>query len=498
MTTVGGHTLLSRILGYMRDAITLHILGAGSMSDALFMATKIPSLFRRLFAEGAFNAAFIPVFAGILSTDGKEKAKKFAENAFAGLAIVLFIFVIVSEIFMPYIVGALASGFKGDPEKMAWTIQYTRITFPYIFFISLTALLGGVLNSIDYFAAPAATQSIANIVVITSFVGLSNITGTPGEAAAWGSCFSGVIQCIWLYWIAGRAGMHLEIVRPKMDDSMRAFLSKMLPGILGTGVVQINLFLDLAIGSWLPSGGITYLQSADRVNQFPLSIIGVAMGTALLPLLSKQIRGGDLDAAQKTQKQAVSVTLMLTIPAMVALMIYADSFVALLFKHGNFTIEHVRKTAQSLSAFGIGLPAYVLVKVLSSAFFAYGDTKTPVKVAAYCLFINVLVGVLSIIYLRDYNLGHVGIACGLSVSSWINAFMLMVLLRRKKLISLCVFNCMPKILLSTAVMGMVIFIIEPYFSPLLIDGSFMHKMGTFLTLVFVGAGTFAAVKMFFK
>lgn len=493
LITISGNTVISRILGFLRDRLVYSVLGLSSMGDAFSVSVKAPALFRRLFAEGAFNAAFVPTFSGVYADKGVKDAKIFAEQSFTLLFFILLGLVIIVELFMSQFIGLVAGGFANKPETLQYAIQYTRITFPYILFISLTALLGAVLNSMDKFGAPAATQIIANVVVITYFVFFQDALETPGHAAAWGSVLSGVIQLVWLHWICTRqSGLKIMFSWPTITPEMRQMFRLFIPGLIGSGIVQVNLFMNMAIGSRLHTGGLAALHIADRVNQLPLSLIGVAMGTVLLPLLYRQLKAQEFAEALDTQNRALELTLLLTFPAAVTLMIYADSFIATLFMDKNFTLVDVMKTAPALVAYSTGLPAYVFLKVVSASFFAHKDTKTPMYVAGVCFFLNAILSALSIMVFNHIEMGHVGIAASLSVSSWANVFALGWIAYRRKMLKLDFgfYRTTSLGMVAAAVMAAVIYVIEPFFQGYMLYAPVYIKIITLIGLIIVGIFAF--------
>jgi putative peptidoglycan lipid II flippase len=426
ITTVGGYTMISRVLGFARDILIADILGASAVADTFFVAFKYPNFFRRLFAEGAFNAAFVPLFSGLLAAAGRARAKAFAEGTFAVLLCALLFLVAAFEIAMPWAMYAIAPGFAADPEKFQLAVTLTRITFPYLLFISLVSLMAGVLNSLDRFAAAAATPIILNISLIAALIGLARFTDTPGHALAWGVAAAGIAQFLWLYVVLHGAGMGLKLRLPRLTPKVRRLLKLMLPGAIGAGVVQINLLIDVLIASFLPSGAISYLYFADRVNQLPVGVIGVGVGTALLPLLSRQIRSEQAAAALDSQNRALEFALLLTIPAAAALMVISGPVIGALFGRGAFGAVEVGAASMALVAYGSGLPAYVLVKVLTPGYFARENTVTPVKIASLCVAINL---VLNLALMGP--LAHVGIALATAIAAWINAALLAVGLMKR-------------------------------------------------------------------
>ncbi len=426
IATVGGLTMVSRVLGFARDILIAFMLGAGPVADVFFVAFKFPNLFRRLFAEGAFAAAFVPLFAGLVETDGKDAARAFAEQALSVLLWTLLVFVAVVEMAMPVLMYGFAPGFVGDPAKFDLAVQLTRITFPYLLFISLVSLMAGVLNSLGRFWAAAATPILLNVCLIGAVLGLSPMMETPGHALAWGVAGAGMVQFVWLLFHCARAGMRLRLPRPRLTPKVRLLARRILPVAVGAGIYQINLLIDTIIASLLPSGSISYLFYADRVNQLPLGIVGVAVGTALLPMLSRQLRGGQAGAAMHSQNRALEFAFLLTLPAAAALIVMADPVIAVLFERGAFGPAEVRATAAALAVYAVGLPAYVLVKALTPGFFAREDTATPVKVAALALVTNL---VLNLLLMGPFK--HVGIAMATVISSWLNAGLLAVILHRR-------------------------------------------------------------------
>ena len=415
IATVGGWTMASRVLGFVRDVIIAALLGAGPVADAFFVANRLPNLFRRLFGEGAFNAAFVPAFTGLLTKDGFTAAQRFAEEAFSVMAFWLVGLCVLAEVFMPAVVGLLAPGFTRDPEKFATAVELARITFPYMPLICLTALASGVLNGLDRFAAAAAAPVLYNLTSIACMVGLLSVLPTAGHAMAWGVSVSGVFQLALVLWGIRRAGMRLHIPRPRLTPGMRLLLRRMGPGLLGAGVVQLNLSVDVIVASLLPAGTVSVLYYADRVNQLPLGVIGAAVGTALLPTLSRQVASSDPSVAVHTLNRAIVFALALTLPAALALGTVAGPIVTVLFGRGAFDGDAARLSAQALAAYATGLPAFVLVKVLVPAFFARGDITAPVRTGAACVALNVMLNLLFMGPLR-----HLGPPLAASAATWAN------------------------------------------------------------------------------
>jgi putative peptidoglycan lipid II flippase len=290
--TIGGWTMGSRVLGLVRDMLIAHFLGAGSLSDAYVVANRLPNLFRRLFGEGAFNAAFVPVFSGLLVTEGEDVARGFTEEAFAALAFWLLGITILGEIFMRPLLHVIAAGFVDDPAKFELTVVLARLAFPYLLLICLAALLSGVLNAMNRFAAAAAAPLLYNAFAIGSMFALVPFLPSAGHALAIGVSLSGVAQLALLYWAVRRSGMKLHVPRPRMTPRMRLLLRRMAPGLVGAGITQLSLAVDTVIGTYLPAKSVSFMYYADRINQLPLGVLGIAVGTALLPTLSRQVSAG--------------------------------------------------------------------------------------------------------------------------------------------------------------------------------------------------------------
>ncbi len=424
--TVGGWTMVSRVLGFVRDMLLAAFLGAGPIADAFFLANRLPNLFRRLFGEGAFNAAFVPGFTSVLTTDGEAAARAFAEQAIAVMTFWLVGLTVLAEIFMPQLMGLYAAGFVEDATKFALVVELGRITFPYMPLICLAALLSGVLNGLDRYAAAAASPVLYNAFAIAFLLVLPPFVPTVGHAAAWGVSVAGVGQLALLYWAVNRAGMRLLLLRPRLTPQMRLLFRRMAPGLLGAGVIQLNLAVDAFISSLLPAGAVSVIYYADRVNQLPLGVIGIAVGTALLPTLSREVAGPRPEQAVRTLNRAIEYALMLTLPAALALAVVALPIVSVLFGRGAFTADAAARTAQSLATYASGLPAFVLVKVLVPAFFARGDTKAPVWTGLTAVILNLAANFALMVPLQ-----HMGPPLASSIAAWFNVALLAWLLHRR-------------------------------------------------------------------
>jgi putative peptidoglycan lipid II flippase len=461
--TVGGWTMASRVLGFARDMLIAAKLGAGPMADAFFVALKLPNLFRRLFGEGAFNAAFVPAFAGTLAVQGPKVAQQLAERMASIMTLWLSLLVVLGIITMPHLMTVLAPGFTDDPAKFALAVELTRITFPYLLLICLTALVSGVLNGLDKFAAAAAAPVFFNLLSMAALLVLTPYVATPAHALAWGVTASGAVQLGLVLWACARAGMALQFLKPpSLAPEVRQVLRRMVPGIIGAGVTQLNLAIDVIIASFLPAGAVSYLYYADRVGQLPLGVIGAAVGTAMLPLLSRQVRAGEHLSAHRTMNRAMEMALLLCLPAAVGQAAAAWPIVSVLFQRGAFGAAEASATAAALSAYAIGLPAYVLVKIYAPGFFARGDTATPVKVGLAAVALN-----LALNLVLTHWLLHVGVALATALSAWFNAVMLGWLLNRRgqMILDRRLRRRIPRLLLAAALMGAVIWTLEGLLFP---------------------------------
>ena len=419
--------MASRLLGFVRDVLIAALLGAGPVADAFFVANRLPNLFRRLFGEGAFNAAFVPSFSGLLTSEGPAAAQHFAEQAMAVMAFWLVGLTLLAELFMPYLMAVLAPGFAAIPAKFDLAVTLSRIAFPYMPLICLTALLSGVLNGLDRFAAAASAPVVYNVTSIAFMIGLLHVVPTAGHALAYGVSVSGVFQFALVAWAVRRAGMRLHLPRPRLTAEMRLLLRRMAPGLLGAGVTQLNLSVDVIIGSLLPPGTVSVLYYADRINQLPLGTIGAAVGTALLPTLSRQVMGKHPEEAIGTLNRAIEYALVLTLPAALALTVAREPIIATLFGRGAFDAVAVYKSSQALAAYAIGLPAFVLVKVLIPGFFARGDTATPVKIGVAAIALNLALNLAFMVPLQ-----HMGPALASSIAAWANVAGLAWILHKRR------------------------------------------------------------------
>jgi putative peptidoglycan lipid II flippase len=451
--TVSGFTGLSRILGFIRDILIANVVGTGPVADAFFVAFRLPNMFRRIFAEGAFNAAFVPLFAQHMERGGAPAARRFAEETFSVLLTTLLFLTGVALVAMPALAYLLGGGFANDPDpaKFELTIKLSRIAFPYLLFMALVALLSGVLNSLHRFAAAAAAPILLNVFFILALLVVLPFTDWPGEVMAWTVAVAGLAQFLLLAVAARRAGMALRVPRPRLTPDVRRFLSLMVPGVLSASVLQLNLLVGTRIASE-QDGAVSYLYYADRVYQLPLGLIGIAIGIVLLPDLSRKIRGGGEQAAMHSLNRGIELSMLLTVPAAVALSVIPWPIIVVLFERGAFDRAASEATAAALAAFALGLPAYVLVKVLQPGFFARENMVTPFKISIVSVAVNIA---LAVLFFFQFRLGVVGLALATAIAAWVNVALLAFSLRRRKFLSLDTRNRgrLPRILLASLLMG---------------------------------------------
>ncbi|MGQ9366254.1 murein biosynthesis integral membrane protein MurJ [Azospirillum sp. ST 5-10] len=490
VATVGGLTMLSRVAGFLRDVLTAALLGAGPVADAFFVALKLPNFFRRLFAEGAFSVAFVPLFSERLQKEGRAAAVAFAGEAMAVLLCVLVPFTVLAVAAMPHLMVGLAPGFADEPAKFALAVGYARLTFPYLMLVSLVALLGGVLNALGRFGPFAAAPIAFNLTLIAALLLAPALGADRGAAMAVGVTVSGVVQLVWMAWACRAAGVVVRLPRPRLSPAIRRLFRLVGPGAVGAGVMQINLFVDVILASLLPSGAVSYLYYADRLNQLPLGIIGIAIGTALLPLLARHAAAGDRDAMRHDFSRALEFSLLLGLPAAVALVTAGRPMVAVLFERGAFGPAEASATAWTLAAYAVGIPAYVVTKVLSAAFFARQDTATPVRVAVAVTVAN---GLLAFLLLQ--GLAQVGIALATGLTAWLNVALLVRALRARGLLEIDdrARRRAPRIVLAALLMGLALAGGSALLAPWLYAGSGAVRLAALALLLGLGGALYGGL-----
>ncbi len=435
--TIGGLTAISRVFGFVRDMLLARVLGAGLAADAFQLAFTLPNTFRRLFAEGAFSVAFVPMYSRALHgaddpAAGEAAAEKFAGDVLAVFVWVLLAFSAVAMIAMPALVWVLASEFQKVPGKFELAVTLSRITFPYLGLVSLVAMFSGLLNARSRFGPGAVAPVLLNLCLIGGILAGAGLRGSSGDdtrvafSIAVSVSLAGVAQLAYLWYATRKAGVRLKVTLPKLTPEVRKLGKLILPATFGAGIYQISQFVDTFFATSLPQGSLTLLKLADRLNQMPLGIVGIALGTAILPMLSRHIHSGEKAEAQRLQSQAFEIATLLTLPAAAALAVCAPAFVQAFFVGGKFTAANGVIMAQIVVALVAGLPAYVIVKILNPGFFAREDTRTPVWTALISLVFNIAV---NLAVIERY--GVVGLAAATACSASLNCLLLYAALHRR-------------------------------------------------------------------
>ena len=480
--TVGIWTLLSKLLGFVRDIMIASAMGSGPVAQAFLIAFSLPNMFRRFFAEGAFNTAFIPMFSK--KVEAGDNPEDFAREAFSGLATIVLVVVLLGQIFMPFLVLAMASGFADD-ARFGLTIGYGRIVFPYILFISLAALLSGVLNATGRFATAAAAPILLNVVLVASMFLAQAIGWEVGTALSWAALFAGFAQMALVWSAAKRAGFTLLPRRPRLTPEIKRLAIIAFPAALAGGVVQVNLLVGRQVASYF-DGAVAWLSYADRLYQLPLGVVGIAIGVVLLPDLSRRLRAGDDAGGNQSLNRAAEFSLALTLPSAVALMVIPTALVSVLFERGAFDSTDTANTALAVAIYGAGLPSFVLAKVLAPLFFAREDTKTPFHYALVSMVVNagLAIGLAPFI-------GYLAAAIGTTVAGW--AMLAQLWFGSRKLGSAASIDArlrtkLPRILVSCAIMGGTLIAAGYVLAPWLYGSSLRYAaLGL---LVLIGAGVY--------
>lgn len=494
VATFGGFTLVSRITGFLRDMVLANFLGAGLVSDAFLAAFKIPNLFRSLFAEGAFTTAFVPMLSHKLVTDDRKAALDFASKSISALAFFVAIFVIIVEIFMPWVVALLAPGFISDPGKLELTTTLSRITFPFLFFISIVSFQSGILNSLGKFAAPAAAPVILNVMMIISVFIFVPLSFSPANGISISVTFAGFVEVLVLNWFLHRQNVrivpHYNICKVIKAPEIKTLFKRIAPGILGAGIYQINMAVDLVLVSLVGTGAISWLYYANRLQQLPLGVVGAAISVALLPILSAHLKSEKIEEAKSTQDKAIEYGALLSIPAAVALIVLAVPMVNILFQHGKFSAFDTAQTAAAVIAYSIGLPFYVLVKAMAPNFFARGDTKTPVKYSSIVFIANII-----FILLLMKPFGHVGVAYATTLAAFVSFYQYQRGLKKRdywsfsKELRLKIYKITASSIFMGGIMEMAALGLNHYYENWL-HFSFAVKIPIFAFLCFLGVASF--------
>ena len=458
-STFSFFTLISRILGYVRDILIAIFLGTSLFADVFFVAFRLPNTFRRLFAEGTFNAAFIPSYAGTLA-ESKIQADNFAKNIFNLLFIILLFLVLVAEIFMPQLIFLIAPGFYKDPEKLKLAVDLSRITFPFLFFICLASFFSAILNSYNKFAVAAAAPIILNIVLIISLFFSQWLEVSNVLLLSYAVSFAGFLQLLVLVFFVKKNFKPVLTFRIKIDKKVKFFFKKLFPSIFSSGVTQINILVGTIIASF-QAGAVSYLYYADRVYQINLAIAGIAVGTVMLPELSKYLKNKNFDRAINLQNRALELCLFLSLPAAAALVLASEQIVTSLFGYGSFNIESVVNTSIALLFFGFGVPAFAILKIFSNFFFARNDTKTPFYLSVISVCLNIII---SVSFFSKF--GFIIIAIATSISSWLNVLMHYYYIKKRDLHTFdkkFIYK-LPRVILSVVVMGIILHFLLAFLS----------------------------------
>jgi len=477
-------TLLSRILGYFRDILIAIFLGASIFADAFFVAFRLPNTFRRLFAEGTFNAAFIPSYVSAKNKDQKT-GKKFADEVLGILILILFFITLLVEIFTPYLVYLIAPGFLENSQKFNLAVEFTRITFPFLLFVSVSSFFSGILNSNNRFAAAAAAPIILNIVLILSLLISYFFNLNFAKQLSYGVTLAGIVQLLFLMFFTKRYYKPSIEFKIRLSNKVKFFFKKLLPSILSSGVTQINILVGTIIASFEASA-VSYLYYADRIYQINLAIAGIAVGTVSLPVLSKAFKQKNILKISNIQSRSIELSLLLSIPASLGLILASEEIVNALFGYGSFTIENINMTASALKYFGYGIPAFALIKILSNFFFARNNTKTPFYISTFIVLLNILI---SITFFN--KIGFVIIPIATSASTWVGVIIYIYLLNDKNILLLK--NYLPKnilkIILSTILMSFILVFALDYYADYL-DYTYKYKSLYLLLIVGFVAGVY--------
>jgi putative peptidoglycan lipid II flippase len=476
---VGIMTMLSRVLGFVRDMVCAKIFGAGASYDAFIVAFKIPNFLRRLFAEGAFAQAFVPILSEYRATRSKESIDKLLRHVAGVLGIILLIVSVLGMLCAPFIIRLFAPGFIGEEHRFYLSIDLLRITFPYIFFISLTAFLGSILNTFDKFAMPALTPVLLNLTMIISAIMFAQYFNDPIQALAWGVFVGGIVQLLFLLFFVRRNNLFPKPALSGDHDGVKRIMTNMLPALFGVSVAQINLLFDTVFASFLPQGSISWLYYSDRLMEFPLGVFGVALSTVVLPHLSMQYSKKHTKEFEFTLDWTLQLILLIVLPATLGLFILAEPLLVTLFHYGKFSAYDVYQSSLSLRAFASGLIAFVSIKILASAHYARKDIKTPVKIATVCMVVNVL---LSLILMQFFY--HTGLAMAGSITGFLNAGLLLATLIKRDIYKpvLAWQSFALKVLLANVVWVVLL----QYFLPatsLWLEWSSMHRAAVLLIII---------------
>ncbi|MFV0430889.1 MAG: murein biosynthesis integral membrane protein MurJ [Alphaproteobacteria bacterium] len=480
MASLGGLTFISRLTGFVRDQMAASFLGSGSLMDAFVVAFRLPNLFRALFAEGAFHSVFVPLFARKLEEGGKEKANQLSGRILSIFALFLLVLVVIVELFMPQVIQVIAGGQAIDKDL---TIYLARIMFPYMMMVALASAGAAMMNSLSRFVAAAMLPIILNLGMVFTLIIFYRSFATAAHAYAFGVIFSGIIQMIWISYFCIKNKVFPKPTLPKPTPESRIFFARLFPGILAAGVYQINAVLGTRLASAI-EGGNSWLYYADRLYQLPLGVIGVAASTALLPMISRSLEAGDEAQAISSQNKALEITLILAFPCMVGLIILAPPIINILFERGQFDASDTLMVAKAVAAYSLGLPAAMIIRILSAGFFGRGDTKTPFFSAVFAVSIFIA---LNFIFIHFLGHSHIYIAFASSASIWGQALLLWLLLKQKRLWNADSFllKSIGKSLLLALFMGGLLWLLKHWI--IISDARFILRFTSLIATVILGS-----------
>jgi len=485
--TVGGYTLVSRLTGFARDIMLAAILGAGPVADAFFVAFRLPNHFRAIFAEGAFNAAFVPAYAHVHGERGEAAARSFADRIFTLLFCSQLVLLVVAWLFMPQAISVLAPGFSDDTEQRHLAIELTRITFPYLLLITLVTLYGGMLNVMQRFASAAAASIFLNLAMMMTLA-LVAFFPSAGHAAAWGVLISGFLQYFLLAGDLARHGGLPRFAPFKLDDDVRAFFRALGPATVGSMGTQVAMFADTIIATFLPAGALSALYYADRLNQLPIGVIGIAVGTVLLPEMSRRITAGDHDGATASQRRAFDFTLLFSVPFVAAFLTVPDVITRAMFARGAFSKADAAAAGATLAAYAVGLIPFVLIRSAVATFYARKDTATPVKASLTGLVVNVVLKLLLM-----GALAQIGLALATAVGAWVNLLLVIGFAARAGYLDLdrALMQSLVKFVVAGVVLGAALWFAAKFAAVHLAQLSALRDEAALLVLIAVGAIVYA-------
>ena len=480
--TVGGYTLLSRLTGFLRDIMLAAIIGAGPVADAFFVAFRLPNHFRAIFAEGAFNAAFIPAYARIRTEGGVTAAKQFGDRIFTLLLASQIVLLVLALAFTPQAIELLAPGFSREPQQFALAVSLTRITFPYLLLITLVTLWGGILNALHRFAAAAAAPILLNVTMMATLA-LAYWFPGAGYAAAWGVLISGVLQALLVGGDTIAAGVMTSLRALQWDKDVQRFFKALLPATLGSAGTQLALFADTIIASFLSAGAISALYYADRIDQLPIGVIGIAVGTVLVPEITHRLASGDEEGARAAQNRAIEFALVFALPCVVAFLTVPELIMRALFMRGAFTADDAHAAALTLMAYTVGLVPFILIRSVVAPFLARGDTATPVKAALIGTAVNIVCKVVLM-----FPLAQVGLALATSIGAWLNFILVLYFAARARLIAVDaeLKMTLTKLAAAALALGLVLAVAVPVVTAMLSSWSRFRDESTLALLVVIG------------